>query len=176
MTRILRKFGSPHFGGHLYAVLALCATTAIPLPAQTFTTLHSFDFADGADPYFAGLIQATNGYLYGTTEGGGASGGGTVFRITPSGTLTTLYSFCSQGNCADGSNPYAGWSRPRMGTSTGQRPEAPGGPLVRSSESLRVWHANDAVQVLLTNKLHGRQQPLVGAGPGHKWGLLRDNG
>lgn len=32
---------------------------------------------------------------------------GTVFRITPSGALTTLYTFCSQPNCTDGMYPYA---------------------------------------------------------------------
>jgi uncharacterized repeat protein (TIGR03803 family) len=53
------------------------------------------------------LVQATNGNLYGTTYTGGANAGGTVFKITPDGTLTTLYSFCSQSGCADGSGPYA---------------------------------------------------------------------
>ena len=38
----------------------------------------------------------------------GVRGAGTVFKITPSGTLTTLYSFCAQGGCTDGSDPYAG--------------------------------------------------------------------
>ena len=33
---------------------------------------------------------------------------GTVFRITPSGTLTTLHSFCSQNGCPDGAYPFAG--------------------------------------------------------------------
>ena len=33
---------------------------------------------------------------------------GTVFKITPSGTLTTLYSFCSKSGCADGAYPHAG--------------------------------------------------------------------
>jgi uncharacterized repeat protein (TIGR03803 family) len=56
---------------------------------------------------YAGLVQATNGNFYGTTEGGGASYG-TVFKITPSGTLTTLYTFCSQSECADGDHPYGG--------------------------------------------------------------------
>jgi uncharacterized repeat protein (TIGR03803 family) len=86
---------------------------ALSLSAQTFTTLHSFDYTDGAFPV-APLVQATNGNLYGTTEsganpcGGFSLGCGTVFEITPSGKLTTLYSFCPQSGCADGSNPYAG--------------------------------------------------------------------
>src|SRR6516165_1741756 len=58
----------------------------------------------------AGLVQAAGGNFYGTTADGGANNpGGTVFKITPSGTLTTLYSFCSGGYpCADGDNPEAG--------------------------------------------------------------------
>jgi uncharacterized repeat protein (TIGR03803 family) len=80
-------------------------------PSGTLRRLHSFDTnggADGALPY-AGLIQATNGNLYGTTTIYGANGdGGTVFKINPSGKLTTLYRFCLQRGCADGSSPYAG--------------------------------------------------------------------
>jgi uncharacterized repeat protein (TIGR03803 family) len=83
-------------------VLLLWATTAIALPAQTFTTLHSFDSTDGYEPY-AALVQGTDGNLYGTTYGGGANDYGTVFKITPSGTLTTLHSF----NSTDGAYPYA---------------------------------------------------------------------
>ena len=88
------------------ALLVLCAGSA--LPAQTFTTLHSFDQSDGASPS-GGLVQAANGDFYGTTEDGGAWRiGGTVFKITPYATLTTLYSFCAQGVCADGGFPTAG--------------------------------------------------------------------
>jgi len=80
-------------------------------PGGTITTLYSFcaqaNCTDGSAPY-AGLVQATNGNLYGTTEAGGANGKGTVFEITLGGTLTTLHSFCSQANCADGSLPRAG--------------------------------------------------------------------
>jgi uncharacterized repeat protein (TIGR03803 family) len=75
--------------------------------AQTYTTLHSFDNTDGSEPY-AGLVQATDGNFYGTTAAGGANGNyGTVFKIAPNGTLTTLYSFCSQSGCADGTDPFA---------------------------------------------------------------------
>jgi uncharacterized repeat protein (TIGR03803 family) len=88
-------------------VFLLFAATAIAAPAQTYTTLASFDGANGALPW-AALVQGTDGNFYGTTAGGGANSAGTVFRITPSGTLTTLYSFCVQSKCVDGRNPYAG--------------------------------------------------------------------
>lgn len=79
-------------------------------PSGTLTTLYSFCPGGGncSDGYFpnAGLVQATDGNFYGTTSDGGANGtGGTVFRITPSGTFTSLYSFCSQPHCADGQAP-----------------------------------------------------------------------
>jgi uncharacterized repeat protein (TIGR03803 family) len=89
-----------------HALVLLCATTAVPLTAQTFTTLHNFNYTDGDDPQ-GGLVQATDGNLWGTTYGGGATGAGTVFKITPSGTLTTVYSFCAQSGCPDGAFPYA---------------------------------------------------------------------
>ena len=72
------------------------------------TTLHSFNqFVDGASPY-AGLVQGTDGNFYGTTFEGGTGNGGTIFGMTPSGDLTTLYSFCPQGPCTNGDQPRAG--------------------------------------------------------------------
>jgi uncharacterized repeat protein (TIGR03803 family) len=80
-------------------------------PGGKLTTLYNFcsqrDCTDGAYPY-AELVLATNGNFYGTTVGGGAYGGGTVYNITPNGKLTTLYNFCLLSKCADGANPYAG--------------------------------------------------------------------
>ncbi len=79
-------------------------------PSGALTTLHSFAGSDGSSPY-AGLIQGTDGNFYGTTYYGGAAtwcygyaGCGTIFRITPSGTLTTLHSF----DGGDGAWPQAG--------------------------------------------------------------------
>jgi uncharacterized repeat protein (TIGR03803 family) len=70
-------------------------------PNGTLTTLYNFcsqsACTDGASP-IAELIQATNGNLYGTTDGGGANTGSTVFEITLSGTLTTLYRFGTNGS------------------------------------------------------------------------------
>jgi uncharacterized repeat protein (TIGR03803 family) len=80
-------------------------------PAGKINTLYSFcsqpKCADGAVAN-AGLIQATNGNLYGTTNGGGAHDFGTVFELTPAGKLTTVYNFCSVSGCSDGANPSGG--------------------------------------------------------------------
>jgi uncharacterized repeat protein (TIGR03803 family) len=87
-------------------VLLSRSTTAIALPALTFTTLHSFDNFNGAKPY-SWVPQATDGNFYGTTWAGGATGNGTVFKLTPNG-KETRYSFCMQSGCPDGAQPYAG--------------------------------------------------------------------
>lgn len=72
------------------------------------TTLLSFDFfPKGAFPEF-GLVRGTDGYFYGTTSSGGPefNYGGTVFRLTTNGTLTTLASF-SGFSALNGSRPAA---------------------------------------------------------------------
>ncbi|HLK61562.1 MAG TPA: choice-of-anchor tandem repeat GloVer-containing protein, partial [Chthonomonadaceae bacterium] len=58
--------------------------------------------ADGADPE-AALVPGDDGGFYGVAAYGGAAGCGTLFTITPDGTLTTLYSFSSK----EGVNPNA---------------------------------------------------------------------
>jgi len=92
--------------------LLICDGTVFRItPSGTLTTLHSFcsqsGCPDGEFPQ-TGLVQATNGNLYGTTIIGGAYGSGTIFEITPSGALSTLYNVCSQGGCPDGNYLYAG--------------------------------------------------------------------
>jgi uncharacterized repeat protein (TIGR03803 family) len=74
-------------------------------PAGALKTLS----ADGGLPY-AGLVQGPGGTFYGTTISGGTGTirYGTVFQISSTGTLNTLYSFCSHTNCTDGAKPYAG--------------------------------------------------------------------
>jgi uncharacterized repeat protein (TIGR03803 family) len=63
--------------------------------AGKFSVLHTFAGSDGGFPQ-SQLIQGTDGTFYGTTSGGGANGNlGTIFKITPTGKLTTLFSFDS---------------------------------------------------------------------------------
>jgi uncharacterized repeat protein (TIGR03803 family) len=92
-----------------------CAGSLAHAQAVSPTTVYSFcanvACVNGVYNYNAGggsLVQANNGVLYGTTEGGGTYGYGTVFGITPSGELITLYSFCATSGCPDGSIPWFG--------------------------------------------------------------------
>jgi len=90
-----------------------CGTVFKITPAGALTTLYTFDGTGGIDPN-GGLVEGTDGNFYGTTALGGALGCGpsniqgdcgTIFKITPQGTLTLLYSFCEQHGCADGFYP-----------------------------------------------------------------------
>jgi len=97
----------PTFWRSLLFTLTVCIVTAV-LHAQTYTDLHDFNCnTDGCVGYYPGsMAQAEDGNLYGTlVVGGSASNDGTIYKITPSGTFTTLYAFSG---ATDGSAPYSG--------------------------------------------------------------------
>ena len=79
--------------------------------AQTEGVVYSFckkaNCRDGALPWTR-LVFDQSGNLFGTTNTGGAheQGGGVIFRLSPQGTETVLYSFCAKTNCTDGDTPY----------------------------------------------------------------------
>src|SRR5207249_1841382 len=71
-----------------------------------FTVLKNFDNVTTGGNLYAGLIQGTDGALYGTASNGGSSGYGTVFKLNPDGTgFTVLKNF---DNSTTGGYPYAG--------------------------------------------------------------------
>lgn len=88
------------------AVVANVSNIAVNC-TQNYFSLYSFQggTTDGSNPG-AGLILASDGNFYGTTNSGGAYGKGTIFKITPSGTETLLYSFQGSAN-NDGSGPVS---------------------------------------------------------------------
>ena len=88
---------------------ALLDNVLITSGTGQFTTLADFTGgANGARPLYGNLIEGADGNSYGTTVGGGVYDDGTVFKVTPDGTLTTIYTFCSQTYCTDGAYPLSG--------------------------------------------------------------------
>jgi uncharacterized repeat protein (TIGR03803 family) len=122
VSKVLYSFTNGADGGQPYAALIrdsggnLYGTTAVG-GASNFgavfklsktgkeTVLHSFSGGtDGANPW-TGLVWGPGGNLYGTTEAGGSSGFGTVFKISKAGKKTILYNFT--GTAGDGAYPFA---------------------------------------------------------------------
>jgi uncharacterized repeat protein (TIGR03803 family) len=94
------------FGLLVVAVISLSAYRQAFCASESL--LWSFgDIPDGASPssYDGALIMDTNGNLYGTTLIGGAYAAGAIFKLTPDGNESVLWSF---GNGIDGQYPYAG--------------------------------------------------------------------
>ncbi len=104
--------GGSSFGGTVFKLT----------PAGKETILYNFcaqsNCGDGASP--GGLVFDQKGNLYGTTLDGGIPnncylGCGVVFKLTPEGKQTVLYSFCPKINCADGELPEGGLVIDRKG-------------------------------------------------------------
>jgi uncharacterized repeat protein (TIGR03803 family) len=98
-----------NFWKTIVVVFALYATAS--LQAQTHQQLAVFDGTNGSAPQ-ASVIQGTDGNFYGTTKSGGVGdcpdNCGVIFKMTPSGELTTLYEFFKKGGfCPDGYYPVA---------------------------------------------------------------------
>lgn len=103
-------YGTTQYGG----LTAEGGTIFKLTPAGTLTTLYAFCqdqvdgvCLDGSQP-FAGLLEGSDGNFYGTTYYGGSRNDGTLFRVTPAGDFTSIYSFCSSFPCTDGQWPVAG--------------------------------------------------------------------
>ena len=112
-------------------------------------------------------MQSTDGNFYGTTYGGGVTGNcGTVFKITPSGTLTTLLQLLLSSDCRTALNPMPGWCKAPTGTSTG-RPLG-GGANTCSGAAVRHGLQNHPKGTLTTlysfcaNRLPRRRAPTPG--------------
>ena len=99
--------------GNFYGVTTIaggtpsgCGTAFKVSSSGTFTPLHSFTGypSDGCHPWLP-LVQASDGNFYGMTPYGGTIGVGTVFKMTPSGSITILHNFA--GGQSEGSYPFA---------------------------------------------------------------------
>jgi uncharacterized repeat protein (TIGR03803 family) len=106
-TGVLTQGADGNFYGTTYYGGAKNLGTVFKIsPAGAFTLLYSFTgagFTDGALP-LAGVTLGTDGNLYGTTANGGKANAGSLFKVTPAGQVTVLYSYCSV-TCNDGYYP-----------------------------------------------------------------------
>jgi uncharacterized repeat protein (TIGR03803 family) len=95
----------------LFVVLGLTLVITPWAAAGTkYKVLHAFTGKADGGAVFAGVVLDQKGNLYGTTQGGGAYGYGTVFELTPrlggKWTETILHNFCKKfPHCADGALP-----------------------------------------------------------------------
>ncbi len=62
-------------------------------PDGTLTTLHAFDYAVTISGASSTLLRESDGSLYGTAYGNGNDAAGTIFKLAPDGTFTTLHTF-----------------------------------------------------------------------------------
>ena len=126
----------------------------------TVTGLHSFNpsLAEGNTPTGA-LVVASDNNLYGTTSVGGLGNGGTIYRVTPSGGFTVLYTFA---NGTDGGNPVGGLAQGSdgrlFGTTAGQNGSlgtifrldlnlSKPGPIARRLLTSSAVNAGDEIQI-----------------------------
>jgi uncharacterized repeat protein (TIGR03803 family) len=108
-------YGTTSFGGNLKCNAPYGCGTVFKLDKNgNFTVLHKFSRGkDGVLPFHARLLRDVHGNLYGTTSGGGVSGGGTIYKLDKDGRETVLHSF---GGSPDGSTPYASLIQDNAGT------------------------------------------------------------
>lgn len=86
--------------------------------AGVFTTLHTLTVSEGS--LTSGLMQGTDGNLYGVTNQGGANGFGTIFKVTPGGVFTVLHTFINtEGNGQSQTNLVQASDGKLYGSSTG---------------------------------------------------------
>ena len=98
------------FDGNFYGIAGNSIFKATP--AGDFSVVYTFTGGTGGYGVYGALIQGVDGNFYGATYYGGTpsqfcpGGCGTVFKMTPAGVVTTIYSFCPENYCSDGENPW----------------------------------------------------------------------
>jgi uncharacterized repeat protein (TIGR03803 family) len=93
------------------SMIAVVLLSAVAASAQTYTKLYTYPIGSGA---YSGIMipqvmsQGRDGNLYSTIQNDGTKNVGTVYSMTTTGTLSTVYSFCALTSCTDGSYPWGG--------------------------------------------------------------------
>src|ERR1039457_6103044 len=156
--------------------VAWSSISAAFMTAQTNSTQYS--------PFFGG--GAAVGGVVGSAGGAASLGTGFYYELLYTGfsgtqatipNLGSLFSWQDTGLSASNSTT-AGRLSVINGNAGAAVPWSPGitdSIVLVGLQNHPEWHADDAIQLLLPDKLHGRPIPQRGAGPGHRWRLLRDH-
>jgi uncharacterized repeat protein (TIGR03803 family) len=86
-------YGATFNGGMGTACIGGCGTVFELTPSGKLTILWNFTGGDDGKFPYSGPIEGTDGNFYGTTYQGGTNTVGTIYQLTPSGELTTIYQF-----------------------------------------------------------------------------------
>jgi uncharacterized repeat protein (TIGR03803 family) len=137
--------------------------------AQTYRlrVLHKFSGNDGAFPLYGSLLRDASGNLYGTTESGGSSNDGIVFKLDSSGKLTVLYSFTG---AMDGEFPEAGLVRDKEGNLYGTTYEGGGNTCPGNRSCGVVFSMDKNGNEIVLHRFTGTN----GDGANPQTGLTRD--
>lgn len=73
-------------------------------PDGTLTNIYTFTGLGDGGFIYAGLVQGSDGYLYGAAFSGGSLGYGTLFKVSTNGTYVPLHTFSN----LDSGSPYGG--------------------------------------------------------------------
>jgi len=145
------------------------------IPGESPTVIHSFNSPSDGELPDGNLIQGTDGFLYGTTSGGGPSGGGTVFRMATDGTkFSLIHAFPS--SSTDGANPLAGLLQAANGLFYGTT--AAGG----TSNQGTMYNVSSTGKVTILHDFTGGsdggtpKSPLTQLGQDNFWGTTTTGG
>lgn len=153
-----------------------CGTIFRIAPNGKFKSIYSFcsqpNCTDGYEPS-AGLVQGLDGSFYGTTTGGGANNQGTIFKITPAGMLTTLYSFCPQSGCMDGYHPNSLLVLATDGNLYGTTPI---GGANGSGTIFKITPTGDFTALFSLDEFNAEPNALIQAADGSFYGTTHSSG
>ncbi len=165
-------YGTALYGGPNYGNGTVFQAT----PDGTVTVLHAFSANDTIAGYSpeSGLVQGSDGFLYGTTSAGGTNNDGTLFRVSPDGTFTSLHVFNFHQTGAGPSSPKS----PLVLGSDGNFYGVAGGGDNADGAIYQVTPAGAVTTIHSFSKADGASPvgPLVEGSPGVFYGLTSSGG
>ncbi len=160
-----------------FACVVACAVLfAAPSAFAQFTIIHQFipTAVPPPDPLFPNaLVQGADGNFYGTSQSGGPLGRGTVYRMTPSGAVTVLYTFTGM---VDGGFPTSALIQARDGNFYGTTAGNSGGSVDGTVFRISPGGTFDTIHVFVHTDGSAPWAGLVEGLDGNLYGATQSGG